>query len=370
MFLRCAIVGGLALVASVAHATPGVEPEEVRAADRAWQKANASLRTTERAQKSLEDRIARLKRENARNRRPTSPELEAHLVRSVTAERKLSQLRNREAQAWRRLADVAQQRIRRVDRQIRALVPKLKTGPLAERRRAARTIRGLTTERDTLRGRLSRRTSQESDRRTWAEYEVEIEPLDGPAELNDKADFVEDTRDKLAKKRQALAVLIREARQEREVARAAQAFARDVRLFDEESRGTRVGRSGSGPTARQNVADDAPEADAPLAAPPGAGFDNENPGNRGGEDPTTSPPPPSTPAPSSPVTPVFPREISPDVLINLRVGDLADNPEIDLTTLRRLERELAQLDGFLRKRARKIRSRAKELEHSEGMKRR
>lgn len=334
-----------------AGAPPGAP--EIDAADRAWRRAQERLRATEATQSELEDRIATLKRRDNEDVHAMSPELERLLVRSVAAEDRLASLRARASAARRELSDALRARIRAIDQAIQAQVPRLKSGPLDGRQTAARAIRTLSRQRDRLRARLGDLSATgSSPRRAWSRYEVAIEPLDGPRELHEKADFVEDTRDKLTKKRRALRALIREARQQREVAKAARDFARDIGLFDEESRSTRVGRRGAA-GALSEVPESAGGGTPPSGQPP----------------PRMDPPPPPRSGNGAPA-PVVPREISPDVLINLRVENLADDPRVDLNTLRRLERELSELDVFLRKRVRTIRRRAEELEEHEGTERR
>lgn len=356
--LVLALTGTLPVLGTTPASAAGASPSPVEEANRAWREARAQLAQTESAQRTLEQRIARLKRQVAQEGQPSS-ELDQLLIQSVSAEKRLSARRTTESTARQRLIRAVRTRIRDIDREIRVLVPQMKAGTLARRQGAARRIRALTGERGKLRNRLRPLASRRSPRpQAWSRYEVAIEPLDGPRELNEKADFVEDTRDKLDKKRRALTELIRQARQEREVARAARDFARDVGLFDEESRSTRVTRPGAGQVESAGVgnqSDTPPDQSGNPATPTFDGRERDQP---------------TTPPPGTVTVPLVPREISPDVLINLRVDDLADDPNVDLATLQRLEQELSELDAFLRKRANTIRSRAKKLERDEGARRR
>ena len=185
---------------------------------------------------------------------------------------------------------------------------------------------------------------------------------DGPTELSLKADFVEDTRDKVIKKRRALIALLAEARQEREIAQVAQDFRTDVTLFDEETRQGRVLRQQGGPSGalEQRNGTDNPTP----ATPNGPELVDPDDGEfLGGGDPS-GPPNQPTVTPSAPSGPSPSRTIDPDVLLNMRVEDLAAGA-LDVSTLQKYVEDLRALEGFLSGQADALRKRADLLEADE-----
>lgn len=351
-----------------------------------WRAATLAVAQSRVRQSELARRIDALKREGR-----GGAELQRLLEASVVADRGLEAALSKAAEARADVERAIQAGVARVDREIRALVPKLKAGPIGERRAAARRINALRAERQRLREAASALDAARArPKRDWARYEVEVEPLDGPAELEEKADFVEDTRDKLAKKRRAIAQLLEEAKQEQRIARAARDFDTYVSAFDEETRTERVIRGGAanGPQAAGDLAG-APETPSRGSGSPTTDAPNfGNDGRGGGVDPATppmnesgndgfsqtpdasdklgvgqTPSGPTVGTPSASPSPVG-RDINADVLINLRVSELAAQ-DLDLATLLRLVEELEQLDGYLADQASTIRARAKTLEADE-----
>jgi hypothetical protein len=239
---------------------------------------------------------------------------------------------------------------------------------------------------------------------------VKIDPLDGPTELKEKADFVEDTRDKFRKKREALARIIREARAEKDILKSGVDFRTDTRHFDEEARLGRIPRQDHGlsttlqaPTGAGADTSHSQPTGAFSSAPPSngntqttgpntpaPGVTNTNPAPRSkdGSDSSGAPPPavPSTPntqpspqgagpavsdktvgslQSSKPYDgPPSSKVLDPNALLNLRVETL-EGGAVDLNTLEALASDLDKLDRFLEGRASEIRRRAQQLKSSE-----
>lgn len=350
-----------------------------------WQTARSELARTRNRQGALAGRITALKRDGA-----PSAELQRLLRASLAADQQLEAALTHEANARADVERGVRGGVARIDQEIRGLVPQLKTGPIDARRGAARRINELRDARKSLRDALAALDqAQVAPRRDWSRYQVQVEPLDGPSELDEKADFVEDTRDKLNEKRQALATLLKEARQEQQISRAARDFDTYVRIFDEEARSDRV--------TRQPTRGDSNEATS-VGSPTGAGTPTDQAGgftgNRGNESPPATPVEntggvdsnlgngsPTTDAPGDKVgsgdavqgptvstpelsAPPVARDINPDLLLNLRVSQL-EGQDLDLATLQRLIAELEDLDGYLAAQAASIRQRARKIEADE-----
>lgn len=391
-FAMAALLVGLLSVAAPA-AEAGTPPVSVQTLTHrvegrlAKWRAARELRLQARAEQSaLAARVEALKAKA----RPGAADGElARLLRaSVAAEAKLAQALTDEADAKAEVERAVRGGVGRIDREIRALVPGLKTGALAERQETARQINALRETRKALRDALAALEDEApAPRKEWAQYQVHIEPLDGPSELNEKADFVEDTRDKLKKKRLALARLLQEAKQEREIARAARDFDTYVRLFDEETRTDRVTRQSATALAAQDrttdgaeVANPAPESPnnsgqpntdsqtdgtpTPPSTDPGRGNGFElggQVGNAGGDKVGSGQiPSPTVSTPSAEAGSVA-RDLNAELLINLRVDELAAQG-LDMATLERLVEELEALDGYLDGQAKAIRQRAQNIE--------
>ena len=343
-----------------------------------WSSAAERLADTRATQSALEHRVAALKRLNERQPRANHAELERLLRESLEADRALEAQKAEVARLEAAFRQALRDAVGAIDGEIRALVPGLQTGTLDARKSAARRINELRAARDELRGELAAVASGPSSGR-WGRLSVEIEPLDGPSELNEKADIVEDTRDKLRAKRRALDGLLREARQEREIARAARDFSTDVSLFDEESRVGRVLRGG-GPRAAASDAQRAPNSGGGeelgvAGQPDPTGAFAESHDSTGGARGPAAPGFSADPAPPAPVAPPasnappvqipsVSRELSPELLMRLRIEELAAS-KLDVATLEQLVAELERTERFLAKEATRIRQRAEQLEEDE-----
>ncbi len=346
-----------------------------------WRNSDQRLLQTRATSTALATRIDRLKRAGK-----SGAKLQGLLRESLDAERQLRAALTQQADARDDVQRTVRGGVARIDLEIRSLVPQLKAGPLADRKQAAARINVLRKARGQLRETLQALQSpQPMARRAWTRYQVQILPLDGPSELGDKADFVEDTRDKLAKKRLALAKLLNEAKQERQIARAAQDFDTYVRIFDEEARSDRVTRQSTGggnesaDVAAQGAAEPTKSRETTSgAADPGTNFESgpspapqappaDATSNNTGGTPNRDDSPAGSPAPSAvsePSAAPVVRELNADVLLNLRVTQLA-NESLDVATLQRLVAELEALDRFLDEQAKSIRQRARTLEADE-----
>ncbi|MEO1335690.1 MAG: hypothetical protein AAFV29_08595 [Myxococcota bacterium] len=318
---------------------------QVAAAKNHYAQSTAALIAVRRQQRTLEQRISDLKRSGQRG-----PALDRLLKQSVNAEAVLDQQRRTLRQAESALASELSKGIRAIDVEIRRFVPDLKQGPMSSRKQAARRINELRALRHMLRADSAKLANARKRARAWAQYRVQFNISDGPSELSEKADFVEDTRDKVNRKRLALITLLSEARQERQIAQAAQDFRTDITLFDEETRQGRVLRQNRTAAGNVNRADS----------------ENLPPSPSPGQTPVDlSDQPPSGGAQfSQHTTDPMLRAINPDVLINLRVEDVAAGA-LDVATLQRYVEDLQALERFLSGQAESLRQRAQSLEADE-----
>lgn len=377
--LRVVLVTTLALGATLsAEASPAVARSLVAidAAAKSFDTAQRALDAARARHEELAHRITALKRVSTGASATLSTLLEA----SITAERELAEraaVRDQaKAEVERRVGASTQL----IDAEIVALRPSLKV-PEA-RAEAARQLKSLIADRDAARAAVTRLARAEaSTPKAWRQYEVKVEALDGPADLREKADFVEDTRDKLRKKRAALERLVANARQSREIARASANFRTELGLFDEQSRTGRVARSAEAGAGATNVLTDstretnqaAPESPPVATAdPPGRAAEPEAPADGlaipgFGATPTPTPatPPATTGAPTVPAPSAapLPKSVDPTQVLNLDIGALGAGQ--DVASLEALLRDLQAIDSFLDARAAQIRRRAEALEADE-----
>ncbi len=389
--IRVLLATTLALAGISAPLSAPAWAGEVPAVDRSLASVETSVQSLEAAQRALATarahhdelahRITALKR---LRRGEASAPLTELLERSVAAEKDLSARTAArdaaKAEVERRVGSAVQL----IDEHIRGLRPRLKSTEGAERTTVALRLKSLLADREAARAALGRVGSERSTPQAWAQYEVKVEALDGPADLREKADFVEDTRDKLKKKRQALERMVADARQAREIARAAVNFRTEVGLFDEQTRTGRVAKSESAQLAGARSGGDATLAEtAPqgpnkaatdpetptvgLVAPPAPATDgptdrtNEFSNIDDGSGGTTAPAPaPVAPAPSA--VPL-PRSVDPAAVLNLDVRALGAGK--DMASMEAMLAELVKLDQMLGAQASQIRRRAQALEADE-----
>lgn len=345
---------------------------------------------TQADQATLEHRITALKRLAAENRLTDRSELERLLRESVAANRVLDARRAEAKKARADLTRWARDTIRNIDAEVKQRAPDMKRGSLANRKKAARHIGALMKLRKELQASL-RAPAAPTAPTNWSKYvDVKIDPLDGPTELGEKADFIEDTRDKYEKKRRAILRLLSDAKREAEIRRAAAEFRDDRSIFDDDSRSVRVQRSAVASAGGQNRATTTAEtADQPASFNAQAGTNqqqtsNDVPLNGLASPPTddstareSSPPPaadPSTkvgggtaaPTAATPTPAANPatRTVDAQTLIGLKIDQLGAS-DLDPATLQRLLKELTQLDKHLADQAKKMRDRAAALESDE-----
>lgn len=249
--------------------SPPTPKRAVQAARAQLDAARLEVGDLANTQRALARKVDALKRE-APPGAPRSAELGQLLTESVQIEETLEAADARRREAERAFVRVAMARIAAIDEEMRARAPRLKVGSREARRSQALALKALGEERASLRRELSALEPRFAGDERWASYRVRADPLDGPRELREKADFIEDARDKLEKKRAALAQLVDRARRSRRLERTAREFAADARLFDEETRPGRILR-GSG---RRSIGPDDGDPDASedtptFSAPPG-----------------------------------------------------------------------------------------------------
>lgn len=339
----------------------------------AWDRARNTQRETQTRYDALEHRIAQLKRLRAKDGFTAEGELDRLLKESVSADAALTASAQSVTSRASEVKKSVNAALAIIDARIRELLPSLKRGALEDRKAAARNINELRAARQELASLVGRLSSDSATPREWSKYDVQIEALDGPSELREKADVVEDTRERLRKKRVELATLVRDARIEQEVSRAAAEFRTDSSLFDEEARrgrGTATKRTNDelasaavdGDGARGSSDPAAPEAGFnadDASPPPTAESGGTNPGTNLGTGQTPNVPSVGTTR-SVPLT----KQVDPNVLLNLRTDGLAGS-NLDLATLEALVSDLDRLDQFLAGRAGQLRDRAKQLKDDE-----
>ncbi len=327
------------------------------------ERAEAQVDETLQAQEALRTEI------RARKAAGQTQQLQALLLRSLRAEEALLEALTELRQTREAARAGLQAHLKDIDGRIRRLVPALEAGPMASRRKAARQIQALRRVRSRVQDVLRRAEPPANPVVPAAVWDVEEEPLDGPEELREKADFVEDARDRLVAERQRLQAALQRARQEAEIRRAARDLATDVALFDEEARTARVNR-GDGSDGELSVVGSGNGRDMPIQDESGAVSDPPVTGNGsavdGPEDPRFDLGTDRNPNPGSGAE--LPgwaqlREVTPTVLLNLEAGGPVSG--LSPGQLQRLTRNLKALDQLLAERALLLRRKARELEERE-----
>ncbi len=390
MLLRVAQM--LVLATGILVAAPAFAGGEIPAITAA---ADAVV-TLRKAEKSYQDaltggvelahRLVAMKRLRGEQKLGTSGALEDLLRTSQAAEKALAE----KAEARNAAKRDAEKKTALAMEAIKAKKGSLRSGLLsknpAERTEAAKKLRELEASYNELQTQLASVSVERALPRAWKQYEVKIDPLDGPAELREKADFVEDLRDKFLRRKREVEARLTEARQEREVARLAKDFHTETTLFDEQSVSSRVARtagsaertalvdnSASGKTAdiagaRSTTPPPLGAASGPQPSPPpqtaaqdGAfSAPESNPGLSGVP---TGGSASETVRPAALSAPVLPKQLDLNGLLNLSSKDLDKNLDVD--SLEALLKDLGQLEAFLSSRAGTIRSRATTLESDE-----
>lgn len=214
------------------------------------------------------------------------------------------------------------------------------------------------------------------------------DPLDGPRELQDKADLLRDSEDKLRREVQRLSQRIDGVERRRHLRERAGAVDED--LFGEavsNRRSARVASTtfGNGATDRGNAANGpaaqgggsggaTPGAGGPVAGGGGSGGGGGGPGGGGAGAPgggTTGGGapggglgnPPTAPPATGDTATVLRNLVDPATLDELRRSDGGDDLDRQLRALRRAQGELQGLANELDRRARALSTRADELKH-------
>lgn len=374
---------GIVTASTPAGAAPGEElavesQGAVEAAAAQVRAAEAQVQSVDARQSALEREILELKREGDRRGRLTDL-LRDSLAAEAEVEAELEAL----DRARDRFTATVRSTVARLDRALRSLADGLERGSKADRRARARRIRTLLETRRWVLETEKRLKPPPSALPAATDLAVlKVDPLDGPEELREKADFAEDARDKLRAKSAELARLVERRRRTRAIARAARDFAVDVSLFDEELMAVVVQGSGAStdeasrsPTGGEQVGD---RFDGNLGS--GSAGGPENPGAPGSE--TDGIPPefqiPDSGGPSTPADPgpspgtggeggspvdLSTRNMDPLVLLNLEVDHLSVE-SVEVEQLEALLQKVERLEALFSARARAMRARARRMDEA------
>ncbi len=183
------------------------------------------------------------------------------------------------------------------------------------------------------------------------------DPLDGPRELQDKADLLRDSGDKLRREVQRLALRIDGVERRRHLRERAGAVDED--LFGESVSNRRSARLASTTAGGVRGGSGSGDSAPPPVNSPGAGVGAPGSGGGGPTGPIT----PTGPAtPNDPAT-VLRNLVDPATLDELRRSDGGDDLDRQLRALRRVQGELEGLAKELDRRAHDLSTRADELKH-------
>jgi hypothetical protein len=367
-----------------------------------WKQTKLNEAAVQDQHKELAHRILALKR--VRRSKVADGRLQRLLRQSVSASADLERLAQLQAQRSEVCAQSIHVGIKSIDKEISLHKKGLKSPSKVQRKKTAKRLRRLLQQRTQLRKMQAELLKTKTTPKSWKQYEVKIGPLDGPKELREKADFIEDTRDKLNKKRRKIFVLIKERKQMLALAKVANQFATDVSAFDESARSGRVERQGqrSGASFSGSFGQ-ADEAQSVPIAPPqtsertnthdtqaaGSNQGNQSP-SRGtvASDTTESFGPGGTSEgdntsdanPSAPNTAndaigtsigsadqsasTWVQQLDPDMLINLKISDLFSD-DVNFEQLDSLMKNIEKLDLYLKSQSSNIMRRADRIEEDE-----
>ncbi|MBK8012663.1 MAG: hypothetical protein IPK13_15030 [Deltaproteobacteria bacterium] len=364
------------------------------------------LEARQKANARLADRIAELKRRRSRNDYSVDAELSRLLRASVEGERAAASARSALDEARTEVAKTAKAVSGSIRREIAALRPRLASGPASERREAAERILALRRTRTEVAATIERLERRDAGDRT-APLVVSPEPLDGPSDLLEKAEWVEFTRTKLLKKIGEIRRKAEDAERARQLEQDFLAFQTDTTHFDERLHAERVlrqvgapksaaGDSGNAAASQtettaatdtrsdEGAAAQAPSSEASSGAPSdtpsgvyseppnlgdfgtGTGSGEPSGGSGGGSGPaseTAGGRTPSAPNPMYTPTPII-KDLSADVALGLDTSALG--LDAHPSALARLIEALVQLDSKLAQEAKNLRNQARALEQLEG----
>ena len=347
----------------------------------------AQVSKTETKNRELAHRIAQLKK--GRKNDVANRNLQSLLRQSVQAANELERLTQQRAVAINGCEDSLRKALRKIDALIGDEKALLRSTSKTIRIRAAKNIRQLLNQRKELRTLEKEFRTSSSAPKQWKQYQVKIDPLDGPQELREKAEFLEDTRDKLKRKRTKVLELLKEKRQLLALAKAANQFATEVGTFDETIRSGRVERSannrlsnspslgassfsadeataGSPRGAPSNSAQ--PQSSGPttegasstdLASEPG----DLSSGNQATNQRSSNPISQSIQSPQQSASTLL-NQISPEALVNLDVLKLSSG-SFEFKDLEKIMSSLEKLDRYLKSQSSSIRTRAQKIEDDE-----
>lgn len=367
---------GVWALGGVASAEATVLPAPLQALAKAHEAAEQRWRDADRRADDLAGQIGSLRRDRPSDRAALAAALEASLRREEALYA---------AEAARRAAHGAYQagldaEIRRLDAAMRALAPGLRTGPKAERQAVARRLAQQLRDRRALAA-IRRDLSADRPLAPGSDEALSMSPMDGPDALREKADYAEDTRDKLAAERRRLKAALVAAEERVRLGAAEADLFESSAMFDDDLRTGRVLRQTAGASLQSPAAPQAAGAGAPARveddrgpqSPPAestAGDFSVGEG-RGDPAPTRDEAAPPTTAPEvAPARGLAPaagprgapllRQRTPQELLETGVGATGDRRSVaDL--LRRLG-EVSKWESELSARARRMRIRAAALE--------
>jgi len=367
--------------------TQGIELGQIRAKISKCREFESRVVAKESRNQELAHRITQLKK--SRTTDVATRNLQNLLRQSVQAANELESLSKKRSVAMKECESSLRDALRNIDALIGDEKAMLRSTSKETRIQSARKIRQLLNQRKELRKLETKLQTTSSTPKQWKQYQVEIDPLDGPQELREKAEFLEDTRDKLKRKRAKVMELLREKRQLLALAKAANQFATEVGAFDETIRRGRVERTGntqlaSGPpsVATNFSADGSPASptrsssnesvqnQASASSPEGASSTDlaNDPsdlasGTQETSQKNSNPIGLSIQSPQQSASTLL-NQISPDALVNLDVMKLTSG-QFQFQDLEKIMSSLEKLDLYLKSQSTSIRTIAQKIEDDE-----
>lgn len=175
-----------------------------------------------------------------------------------------------------------------------------------------------------------------------------IHPLDGPREIEEKADVLKDSEDKIRKRIEEIDRVLANLAERRRLRSISQRLDRYTGIFNEDSSSRRVTRIR--PTRITSSGEGGPSAPAELDANPSAAYADDSASGAIGRSVT-----------SGTYAVVLRELLTPATLSALRKAGQSGDPEARLQALRRARDELRQAAAELRSRSQTYRERAKQL---------
>lgn len=291
-WVRLALVIGLSLIRGFARA------ESVSEVQHAWSTARNRVHTLNQKHKAIGQKILSLRQVHT----DQHPQVTTALRQSVLIQTQL-EAANRNLRAHEgRLAQLIQKRVHEIDQKMLKQAPGLKAGSLSKRKAVAKAISRLREERRGHQTTLRNLREPVNPSKTWRALLNKDPTSSSLSGLQERADFLEDTRDKLLAKRKQLAALLEVSERRMAVAQAEYSFAIEASLFDEQTRVGRVLRntygqsdanvdSGSNTGGNDSGGDSEPGGDSNHNGGGNPGTISD-PGNANDDDSSAPPPPP------------------------------------------------------------------------------